>query len=86
MRPKLQNKVALVTGAGRGIGRAISLKLASEGARLVLNDLDPAPAQSVADEIVQAGGEAVVCAGNVCAPDFAECFVGVAMQPSPALV
>ena len=41
----LQDKVALVTGSGRGIGREIALKLASEGARVVVNDLDAAPAQ-----------------------------------------
>src|SRR6476659_6503375 len=61
-------KVALVTGAGRGIGRSESLLLASEGAKVVVNDLggsgsgegaDSTPAQEVVDEIVAAGGEAV---------------------------
>ena len=80
MRPKLQDKVALVSGAGRGIGRAIALKLASEGARLVINDLDDAPAQEVAQEIRQSGGQAVVCAGSVTAADFAERFVGTAVE------
>jgi len=47
---------------------------------VVLNDLDDAPAQSVAQEILQAGGEAVICAGNVTAPDFGERFVKAAVD------
>ena len=77
---KLEGKVALVTGSGRGIGRAIALKLASEGARVVVNDLDAAPAEEAVQAIRAAGGEAVACIGSVVAPDFAERFVGTAVQ------
>ena len=80
MTPKLEGKVALITGSGRGIGRSIALKLASEGARIVVNDLDAAPAQDVVDEIRKAGGQAVACVGSVSAPDFAERFVGTAVS------
>jgi 3-oxoacyl-[acyl-carrier protein] reductase len=80
MTQKLEGKVALITGSGRGIGRSIALKLASEGARVVVNDLDAAPAQEVVDEIRKAGGQAVACVGNVTAPDFAERFVGTAVN------
>ena len=80
MTPKLEGKVALITGSERGIGRSIALKLASEGARIVVNDLDAAPAQEVVDEIRKAGGHAVACVGSVSAPDFAERFVGTAVS------
>jgi 3-oxoacyl-[acyl-carrier protein] reductase len=80
MTQKLEGKVALITGSGRGIGRSIALKLASEGAHVVVNDLDAAPAQEVVDEIRKAGGQAVACVGNVTAPDFAERFVGTAVN------
>jgi len=80
MNRSLEGKVALVTGSGRGIGRAIALKLASEGARVVVNDLDEAPAKEVVATIRAAGGEAVTCVGSVVATDFAERFVGTAVE------
>lgn len=80
MTPKLEGKVALITGSGRGIGRAIALKLASEGARIVVNDLDAEPAEETVQAIRAAGGQAVACVGSVSAPDFAERFVGTAVS------
>ena len=80
MTNKLDGKVALVTGSGRGIGRSIALKLASEGARIVVNDLDSAPALETVQAIREAGGQAVACVGSVTAPDFAERFVGTAVS------
>jgi 3-oxoacyl-[acyl-carrier protein] reductase len=76
----LDGKVALITGSGRGIGRAIALKLASHGARVVVNDLDPQPAADVVAEIQAAGGQAVACIGSVTAPDFAERFIKTAVD------
>ena len=77
---KLEGKVALVTGSGRGIGRELALKLASEGARLVINDLDAEPAQEVVAEAKKLGSEAVACVGSVTAPDFAERFIKTAVD------
>jgi 3-hydroxyacyl-CoA dehydrogenase/3a,7a,12a-trihydroxy-5b-cholest-24-enoyl-CoA hydratase len=71
---RFDGKVALITGAGRGLGRAHALLLASRGARVVVNDLgtsgagtgaDASPAQSVVDEIRAAGGEAMVNGDSV---------------------
>ncbi len=72
--PSLDGKVAIVTGAGRGIGREHALMLAGAGAKVVVNDLggstagegsDTTPAQSVADEIKAAGSEATANYDNV---------------------
>jgi 3-oxoacyl-[acyl-carrier protein] reductase len=76
----LDGKIALVSGSGRGIGRAIALKLASEGARVVVNDLDRDPAEQTIADIKAAGGEAIACPGNVTAPDFAERFIKAAVD------
>ena len=77
---KLQGKVALVSGSGRGIGREIALKLAGEGARIVVNDLDAAPAEEVVAAVRAAGGEAVACIGSVTQADFGARFVGTALE------
>ncbi|MEV0077701.1 SDR family oxidoreductase [Nocardia neocaledoniensis] len=70
----MENRVAVVTGAGRGIGREHALLLAKEGVKVVVNDLggandgsgtDAGPAQQVADEIVAAGGQAVANTDNI---------------------
>ena len=78
MTGKLAGKVALVTGSGRGIGRAIALKLAQEGASLVVNDLDEEPGCAVAAEIVAGGGKAIAVNGSVSEAGFADRFVSAA--------
>ena len=80
MSRKLEGKVALITGSGRGIGRSIALKLAGEGARIVINDLDVEPANETVEAIRAIGGDAVTCIGSVTAPDFAERFIGTAVS------
>ena len=73
-----QPRVALVTGSGRGIGRAIALQLASDGAKVVVQDLDEAVAKSVVAEIEAAGGSAAVASGSVGDPEATEAMVAVA--------
>jgi NAD(P)-dependent dehydrogenase (short-subunit alcohol dehydrogenase family) len=82
-------KVAIVTGAGGGIGRHHALLLASRGARVVVNDLggsvhgdgsDRGPAETVVKEITDAGGEAVADASSVATPDGGEAVVQKALD------
>lgn len=77
---KLAGRVALITGSGRGIGRALALKLAGEGASVIVNDLDEGPALEVVEEIVRSGGNAVACIGSVTQDGFAEKFVQKAID------
>jgi NAD(P)-dependent dehydrogenase (short-subunit alcohol dehydrogenase family) len=74
---RFDDRVAIVTGAGRGLGREYALALAARGARVVVNDLgasldgdgsDPGPAAAVAQEIADAGGEAIANSASVTTP------------------
>ena len=76
----LDGKVAIVSGSGRGIGREIALKLASEGAKVVVNDLDAEPAKQTVADVEAAGGRAVACVGSVTDADFGERFVQTAVE------
>jgi 3-oxoacyl-[acyl-carrier protein] reductase len=76
----LDGKVAIVSGSGRGIGREIALKLATEGAKVVVNDLDAEPAKETVAAIEAAGGQAVACVGSVTEADFGERFVQSAVD------
>ncbi len=77
---KLDNKTAYVTGAGRGIGRAVALKLASEGANVIVNDLDMAPATEVVAEIQDLGQKAIAVSGSVVEEGFAERFINAGVD------
>ncbi len=76
----LDGKVALITGAGRGIGRATAELFAREGARLVINDLDEDPAREAAEAIQRAGAETAVCAGSVTDPAFPDRWIRTALD------
>ena len=62
---ELKDKVALVTGGGRGVGRGVCLRLAAEGAKVAVNDLHDRRAERVVEEIRAAGGTALAVAANI---------------------
>jgi NAD(P)-dependent dehydrogenase (short-subunit alcohol dehydrogenase family) len=70
MNLELEGKVALVTGAGRYMGRAMALELANEGVKLVVNDLMPDRAETVAKEIQDRGGQAIAAPADI--TDYAQ--------------
>src|SRR2546421_3521207 len=76
----LASRTALVTGAGRGIGRAIAEKLAEYGASVMINDLDPAPASETEAAIHQAGGQAASLCGDVTDPAFPDRLVPATLE------
>jgi NAD(P)-dependent dehydrogenase (short-subunit alcohol dehydrogenase family) len=86
---RLDGRVAIVTGAGRGLGRSYALALAELGAAVVVNDLggdlygagrDPSPAQSVVAEIIAKGGKAIVSGHDVADWSDAQALVGLAVD------
>jgi 3-oxoacyl-[acyl-carrier protein] reductase len=76
----LEGRAALVTGAGRGIGRAIAIQLAAAGASVVVNDLDAEPAQETAALLRETGRRAEAFAGDVTAPDFGNRLVQATLE------
>jgi NAD(P)-dependent dehydrogenase (short-subunit alcohol dehydrogenase family) len=85
---RFDERVAVITGAGRGLGRAYALLLASRGAKVVVNDpgaslkgdgIDVGPAQEVVDEIKSAGGEAVACTESVATPKGGQAIIDAAL-------
>jgi len=69
---RLADRVAVITGAGSGIGLATALLFAAEGARVALIDRDEASAQAAADRVIGAGGEAIAYAADVGEPGTAD--------------
>ncbi|TMS52688.1 SDR family NAD(P)-dependent oxidoreductase [Mycobacterium sp. DBP42] len=86
---RFDDRVVVITGAGRGLGREYALLLASRGAKVVVNDpggsltgdgTDTAPAQQVVDEIVSAGGEAVAVTDSVATAEGGQTIIDAAVE------
>ena len=76
----LENKVAVITGSGRGVGKAIATLYAREGANLVINDLDVEPAEETVEELKKLGVKATACIGSVTDVDFPDKLIGTAIK------
>ncbi len=74
------SRTVLVTGAGNGIGRAIAEKLASDGERVVVNDLHDEAAEEVVDRIKESGGQAATAPGDVSDPEAVQRIVAAARE------
>jgi NAD(P)-dependent dehydrogenase (short-subunit alcohol dehydrogenase family) len=77
---RLKDKVAVITGSGRGIGRALAIAMAKEGAKVVINDIDEEPAKEVVETIKKNGGEAVYCTNSVFPLSSAEAIIKKAID------
>ncbi|MBB5686775.1 SDR family NAD(P)-dependent oxidoreductase [Sphingobium boeckii] len=86
---RFDDRVAVITGAGRGLGRAYALLLAARGAKVVVNDpgvtmqgdgVDAGPAQAVVDEIIAAGGQAVASTDSVATPEGGKAMIDAALD------
>lgn len=76
----LDDKVAIVTGAGRGLGLGEALEIARQGAAVVLNEYDEATGQAAVDQITEAGGRAVLVAGDVSEVEIGDRVVATAVE------
>jgi NAD(P)-dependent dehydrogenase (short-subunit alcohol dehydrogenase family) len=77
---RLKDKVAIVTGAGRGIGEGIALRFAGEGAKLIINDVNEADANRTVEAIKSKGGQAVALIGSVASRQVAQKMVDTAVK------
>lgn len=77
---KLENKVAIITGAGSGMGRAIAILFAKEGAKVVAADLNEEAVQSVVKEITETGGEATSVITNVAKEEDVNVMIDTAVE------
>ena len=75
MSQRFANKIAIVTGAGNGIGIPLATRLAAEGASVVLADKDEAAAETVSRQIVDGGGKAAACRVDICVPGQIEAML-----------
>src|SRR6201996_6552399 len=83
--PRLEGKVAVVTGAGTGIGRASAKLFAEEGARVVVAEINAEAGEQTAQLIVQAGGQAIAVKTDVTEPDSIQATIGTAVHHFGAL-
>lgn len=77
---RLDGKVAVITGSGRGIGKAVAALLASEGAAVMVNDIDAAVAEQAAREIAGSGGKAAACVADIRNPEEARKLMDTAVE------
>src|SRR5258708_4778246 len=89
MQARFDNRVVIVTGGARGLGRGYALLLAARGAKVVVNDIggsmrgegiDVGPAEQVVREIKAAGGEAVACTDSVATPQGGKAIIEAALD------